>query len=92
MNFSQVRGDKTEAMQIDNPDAEPDVQKTPILKKRAQLINQDARVRKRSIFPGQEIEVWWEVKNLHFREWGSRVTVRCLNHSDFQLPPIPIDK
>ena len=56
------------------------------------MLNKDAATRKRTIFAGQEIEVWWEVKNLHFREWGETITLRCLNDSDLIIAPIKIDK
>jgi len=55
-------------------------------------LNKDAATRKRTIFPGQEIEVWWEVKNLHFREWSDNITLRCLNDSDLIIAPVKIDK
>lgn len=37
-------------------------------------------------------EVWWEVKNLHFRPWGDWITLRVHKNSDLELPPIKINK
>jgi len=56
--------------------------KTNIQIKKASLTNVDGKIRKRSLAPGQVTEVYWDVKNLHFKHWGDNVSLRCLNNSD----------
>jgi hypothetical protein len=37
-----------------------------------------------------EIEAWWELKNLHFRPWSNKVSLRCLNNSDLLIAHVMV--
>jgi len=37
-------------------------------------------------------DVWWEVKNFHFKPWGNNVTLRTIGQSELEFAPLRINK